>query len=505
MLRAVTALEKDQQIMKNGHLDLLSGILVSATALFLYWQSSYVFTPLQAHLYTFQPVALHLLSLPIFTAGLVLILFNHQTLRQLSLTLALLLFLVPPPIEIMAPVLLTAFVLISLGAIFGYPLSSMRHTISEHFLGSRRMALEREAKHDSKHSSQQDRGHFREYFRIFHPAQLRLNRSDVARIVAILLIGILLLVIQFPAFAVNKITPLSISERASGSQYSTEILPAQSQYSLAYWSEDSHLEDEASKLNQDLLALFYKYTPTHNERLQEVFVGLTISSSQSSLFQSKPPPRTIQLERDQIQIDNNHGSIMQAEYVVTESTDVNSITASLNWTTSPVLLVNQTIQEEHVQIALKVFSVQTESLSQVKQQLIDLAVQINGYWLPDENLPQRTAVFLSHEGMNLGAATSICLLAILGYDAKQNEKRKRQSLTILSKLNGLNAEIVKTLQKESRPSTTDDLAEALQRAAGQPMTPEQLEPRLQELENLGVVESQVSCRNDSPVQTWKAC
>lgn len=41
----------------------------------LYWHGSYTFTPLEYHI----------LTLPIFAAGLTLILFNPQTLRQVAL------------------------------------------------------------------------------------------------------------------------------------------------------------------------------------------------------------------------------------------------------------------------------------------------------------------------------------------------------------------------------------------------------------------------------------
>jgi exosortase len=67
-----------------------SGILLCLTAIILYWHGSYTFTPLEYHLAT----------VPIFTAGLTLILFNPQTLRQALFPIAFLIFLMPPPSEI---------------------------------------------------------------------------------------------------------------------------------------------------------------------------------------------------------------------------------------------------------------------------------------------------------------------------------------------------------------------------------------------------------------------
>jgi len=91
MLRKVIPLENKEQPKKTRHLPTIMGILISTTAILLYWQGSYTFTPLQYHM----------LTLPIFTVGLTLILFNTQTLRQLAFPIAFLILLTPPPSQIL--------------------------------------------------------------------------------------------------------------------------------------------------------------------------------------------------------------------------------------------------------------------------------------------------------------------------------------------------------------------------------------------------------------------
>jgi len=90
MLRAVTPLESQDQPKKTRSLPTIVGIILSTTAMLVYWYGSYTFTPLEYHMFT----------LPIFATGLILILFNPQTLRQSAFPLAFLLFLTPPPSEI---------------------------------------------------------------------------------------------------------------------------------------------------------------------------------------------------------------------------------------------------------------------------------------------------------------------------------------------------------------------------------------------------------------------
>jgi exosortase/archaeosortase family protein len=67
------------------------GILLCATAVLAYWFGSYTFTPIEYHMFT----------LPVLTSGLILILFNIQTLKQLAFPVAFLFFLMPPPTEIL--------------------------------------------------------------------------------------------------------------------------------------------------------------------------------------------------------------------------------------------------------------------------------------------------------------------------------------------------------------------------------------------------------------------
>jgi len=68
----------------------VTGTLLYLIAFLVKWYGSY----------TFQPLEYHIASLPIFIAGLTLIIFNPQTLRTLIFPIAFLTFLIPPPVEL---------------------------------------------------------------------------------------------------------------------------------------------------------------------------------------------------------------------------------------------------------------------------------------------------------------------------------------------------------------------------------------------------------------------
>jgi DNA-binding HxlR family transcriptional regulator len=497
MLRAVMPLSGNHQPRNAQSLASLTGILLAATAILLYWQGSYAFTPLESHIYVFTPVASHIFTLPILVIGLILILFNSQTLRQLALPIAFLFFLVPPPSSILARALLGSFILIFTITIILLSISdkaSRTHILHKTSLKCNQCNLD----------PPPNRDYCRACGRIFHPGNAKLHKTDTAKIATIILVAILLVTIQSPVFAINKRTPMITIKTPSGLQYSTQLLPETNQYSLTWRGEDQPLEVKASKRHQDLVAIEYTYTPFPNESLYQVYLGLEISSAQASLPPISPLTRTIQLAQASIQINNNYYSPIQAQYFVNESTDVDTnIVAVLYWYSPTVFIINQTAQLKQVQTQLTIVNVRKDELPEVEQQLVDLATQINNYWLPSETYPEEVARSLSQNGISLSAATSIAVAATLVYYAAENKRRRKATMAAVSKLNSLNMEIVKALQT-TKPATVGNLAATLQKNTGQTITPEELEQRLRELENVGIIKSQISSQNDIPIQTWKA-
>jgi exosortase len=88
VLRAVTPLE-NATTERAKLITEIVGALLCFLAFLLYWQASN----------TFYPLEYHLVSLPVFVSGCILILFNLETLKALAFPISLLLFLIPPPME----------------------------------------------------------------------------------------------------------------------------------------------------------------------------------------------------------------------------------------------------------------------------------------------------------------------------------------------------------------------------------------------------------------------
>jgi len=90
MVKASLDLEKLKRT-KTRHVDELVGLTLCITAFLTYWYGSY----------TFYPLEYHFLSLPIFILGVTLILFNLKAMLTLLLPTLFLLFLTPPPTELL--------------------------------------------------------------------------------------------------------------------------------------------------------------------------------------------------------------------------------------------------------------------------------------------------------------------------------------------------------------------------------------------------------------------
>lgn len=87
MLRAVIPLENAKEIRNT---EVIVGVSLLLTTFILHWYGSY----------TFYPVEYHLISMPIFLAGAILLVYNWQTLRQLLFPLITLLLLEPLPLQV---------------------------------------------------------------------------------------------------------------------------------------------------------------------------------------------------------------------------------------------------------------------------------------------------------------------------------------------------------------------------------------------------------------------
>ncbi|MGQ9551910.1 MAG: exosortase/archaeosortase family protein [Candidatus Bathycorpusculaceae bacterium] len=610
ILRAVTPLQNRDQPKETRHIPLIAGILLSATAILLYWYGSYTFTPIEYHMFV----------LPIFVAGLSLILFNPQTLRQLLFPIAFLVFLVPPPSEILFAVGATLSVLSSLASnaivnavgipsiltveygtpiititrpdgtttipfavdiacsglyslmgflifiafvayitrdklwkklalvVWGIPmvylLNIIRITtilmVGYHygeqlalqvfhllggwiliFIGTLLLLVAAEkilraqifTRSTAKclqcnPNPQSHQTLCLACSRVLKPEETAIHKGDIIKVAAIGVCVILLMSIQAPVFALTQSPAIVVVKTPYGEQFSTEILPELSDYTLQFAYRDTEFERIAK---QDM-SLAYLYTPK-NESYKPVWVTIEMAQTRSSLHRWEaclitwPLQKGLQVRVSQIELKDI--TLMESpsiigRYFVFQYIKTNQTQAVLYWYESATFAANSTFQQEHVKISLIAYPRSLEELPQIEDQLVALAKPIISYWQPIKTWSP-IAAFISEKSVYLAGGTSMLLTATVILYALETERQRKANRNAYQKLSQANRQIIDAVRETEKTTTPtlDSISSAYQKATGQSIDNEKLLQKLAELERTGTVKRQIANKHDEPIQIWK--
>jgi exosortase len=631
MLRAVVPLENQNQPKNTKYLSPIIGLLLCTTAVLLYWHGSYTFTPLEYHL----------IALPIFLAGLILAVFNPQTLRQLAFPIAFLFFLTPPPSEILyyvgatlqilsaeasnaianllrvpsiftnidgSPTIIltrpdsttltftvdiacsgiysligflifiifvayitrdklwkkTALFLIGLPLV--YSLNILRITImilmgyyygedtalqAFHllggwvliFLGTLLLLIIAEKAFKTQifapttekcpqcnpPNEQQNSNFCTTCGRILKSGPIKLDKTDITKLAAIIISVALLLSVQAPLFAMNSNQiqassdrPMIVVNTSSGTQ-AHEFLPDQNtsdyirsaNYSLDFLYRDTGFEALAK---QDM-SLIYLYTPmntsgsTSNRTEYFVWATVEIGTATSSLHRWETclitwplahgsQAKAVQIELKDIQLIEN--PLIISRYFVFNQTSTNETQAVLYWFESATFTNNGSGQQKKMKISLITYPENMADIPQIENDLTALAKAITSYWEPIKTWSQITTI-ISQDGGNLAIATTTLIAAItifMLFETRRQRKTNRKVYEKLSEPNKQIIDVVKKTEKTARP-TLNNMVTTYQNATKQSISEDQLLEKLLELENTGTIRSTVANVQDQPMQTWK--
>lgn len=541
MLEAVVPLKGKERPQNIRHLPLIGGILITTIAVLLFWYGSHTFTPLEYHMFT----------LPLFAAGLCLILFNAQTLRHLVFPVAFLFFLMPPPSQMLSMLVVIIFgtfiayaartelwkkiVLLTVGIPIIYVFDGVRSTVMlfiDHyysnglapqmfrllsdwillFVGAILLLVIPEIAFKTHIFTKptekclqcnsellRDQDYCRGCGRILRHAKAKLDKSDIGKLAAIILVAGLLLTIHTPVFAFTQGPPIVAISTPSGQQVSAQILPQTDQYTLTF------LPNSGSETQANLdMSFGYLYAPL-NQSIEPVLASIEIAPTQSYLHpweEDLVAPEVSQIDLQNMSLTRNPQIICR--YFVFNYAATNQTQAVLYWFETTAFMVNLTSQEKHVEISLIAYpqSIDQSVLAKVELQLVTLATAIANYWQQIKTWSQIT-LFIAQKGITLSTATAITLCLTIIYYEVEAGKRRKASLVASGKLASPSREIVRAVQETKKPATLENVAVTLRKSVAQRMTTEQLRQRLAELEKRGIIRSSVYSLDDGPLQTWK--
>jgi exosortase len=600
MLSAVVPVEQTDGPKVTQHFATLSGILLCTAAIIFYWYGSYTFTPLEYHI----------LTLPIFAAGLILVLFNFGTLRQLAFPIAFLFFLIPIPEEILlgasstlstsssaisnafANVLgvpstlstvgqtptiiitrpdntllgfsldtacsgiypLIGFIMFGvfvafiirdkpwkkatiflLGIPLMYILNVLRITIvllmgyhygeqlalqTFHLFGGLALTVlgtvllltvaetvfkiqifSRTTKTPQCGECQSPR--------LLHYPKIKLRKTDIAKIVAILAAVSFLISIQAPVFALTQGPAQIIIQTPTGEQGNLQILPQTANYTLDFIFRDRDFENSS---HQDA-SLIYLYTSQDPSR-QNVWAGLEIAQQRSSLHGWEVClltwPQSHGYEPDVRQLDLKDIAILEnppiiARYFAFQYIDNNETQVVLYWYTTSTFLTNGTAEQKQVKISLIAYPTTPQEIQQTKNNLLLFASVIANYWEPTKTWTQ-IALTISKNGLTLTAITATLLTCIIIFNIVEAERNRRAKTRIYVKLPQEDQQIVDTVQKVEKksPATSQNIAATLQNPDSIPLDLQSLNNKLFRAEQIGLISRRIFNKNDEPVETWKS-
>lgn len=609
ILRAVASYKTSNQPKSAGRLVVLSGILLCTTAIMLYWYGSYTFTPLEYHI----------LTLPIFTAGLTLAIFNWQTFRHAAFPIAFLIFLTPPPSRILywlgstlsvisveasnailnglgiksvlsgdygnpaiiisrpngttmtfmvdiacsgiysliGFLIFAAFiayiardkpwkkaVIFLIGLPLVYLLNIIRITIIStigyysgeqlalevfHLLGgwvliftgtlvllavtervfktrilTKRQSTEICNKCNPNSLAQED---FCSYCgRVLKYPQIKLRKSDVAKIATIIIAMIVLIAMQTPVFPLAKGPAPFVIQTPNGEEGNTQILPQVPGYTLSFIYRDEYFEQIAK---QDY-SLVYAY----NKSEEIVWVGFEVVPTRSYVHLWEEclimwpethgyQPKVAQLDLRDIQIMQNPPVI--ARYFAFQYTNTNQTQVVLYWVETSEFMVNNTTERKHVKISLITYPPTSQNITEVENQLQPFATAIANHWEPIKTWTQ-IALMMSKNGLTLTAAAVALLVAAVIFNTIEKIKAKKANTNFYNKLSTtskVTIDAVAQAEKKYVP-TLENITKTYQTLNLETTTKERLLQELVGFEKAGLVSNQIANKQDEPIQIWKS-
>jgi exosortase len=607
MLRQVIPLENKEQTKKTRQLPTIMGIILSTTAILLYWHGSYTFTPLEYHMF----------ALPIFTAGLTLLLFNLQTLRQLAFPIAFLILLIPPPSEIIYALGSTlsvisseaSYVIISALGIpstliseYGNPIiqitTQSQKTISFtvdiacsgiysligflvfavfvtyiirdkpwkkpalfltglsliyvlniarittiliigfysgeeialqlfHLLGGWFLILigtfllllfaEKifhtqifNATQECKRCNPKPNTNQNFCFtcgRILKTTSIRMQRTDIIKIITIIVSVILLISIQTPVFALTEGPAQVIIQTPAGEQGNTELLPQIQGYKLEYAYRDKNFEELA---RQDA-SLVYAYYPSDKTN-DPLWVGIEIGSATSLLhnwercliswqIEHDRPALVTQLDLKDIQIQQNPPII--ARYFAFQWVKTNQTQEVLYWYETAKFMTNSTTEQKNIKISLINYPDTPQNIKEAEN-LLPFATAIVEHWQPIQTWTQ-TALLLSQNGAYLITLTTLLLAFLIAFYVFEKIKQRKANANAYQKLSKPNKQIIDII-RETQKTTTPTLsaiATTYKNKTEKTIEKEELFHRILEIEKTGVIRSYIANNQDEPMHAWK--
>ena len=330
------------------------------------------------------------------------------------------------------------------------------------------------------------------------------DRTDLARVLAVLIGVILVTAIQTPILLGREHTELVVNT-PSGPQFSTEILPQVDDYSLVYVMRDMEFETYAK---QDL-SLIYSYVP--NDRSEDtIWVLIEIASIRTSLHRTEAclvkwyaaGEKVEELVLRDYQLVDNPPVV--GRFCVFRYTRSDTNQTVMYWIQTSPFSINSTIVERYVKISLVTYPASLDQITDSENRLLSFAESVTDYWGPISQWSQ-VALAVSRSRYVLLALPFSLLVGTVLYILLQRMRDKKADERAYQKLPQLHKQIVDSIshtQRSSKP-TFINIWSTFRKISGRTIESQEFHEMLLAVEKNEVVRSGFVSIDDYPFKIWK--
>ncbi|MBX5327642.1 MAG: exosortase/archaeosortase family protein [Candidatus Bathyarchaeia archaeon] len=387
------------------------------------------------------------------------------------------------------------------------------------------------------------------------------TKQDIIKIIAITLSTTLIIFTQAPVFALTQNISIDINT-PYGPAPSAKILPITiNGYNLH--PNFTYRDTEFEKIAKQDMAIIYLYT---GEGKEPLFVAIEIASTRSSLHRWETCLITWRIQKGWQpivhQIDLRDAPLLDnppiiARFFIFQHLKTNETQAVLYWYETAIFKVNGTQQQKYVKISLEAFPSDTEDIETLEDTMLKVAKEIAQYWQPIK-LWSQIALLLSLNGDKLVATTTTILIAVIIITLVDRRRTRKTNYKAYQKLSTPNKQLIDAVHQSTKPTkhtphnlvvvhrkitaklkqnrfpktlqtileqaktktspitsllfkrtdnkpiaTLENIATTYKKTSGKPIRKQKLLEWLRQTENIGLITSSISNKQDEPIQTWK--
>lgn len=342
--------------------------------------------------------------------------------------------------------------------------------------------------------------------RFLKTPRTRFSKKFWTKIAALLLSCYLVtLSIQAPVFAFAQ----GLVITSPNPEASTDIFPQVAEYQIKFIYRDYNFE-EVSRQDASLL---YAYIP-QNTSDPTVYVLVGVAGSLASLHSWEVclvtwqtsrgyPPLVTELDSRDIQLVQDP-PIIARYFTFQHPSNYNQVT--LYWYQKALFKTGITIEPKYTRISLMILARNSNEYHQFEQVLLDIGEQIAIYWEP---LKTQSLFSLGVPTMQILLVSTILIAIFLQTTQSTKEwRRKTTTLKIFEKMASpkerLLYKTIKELSQKTKETTTQNIAEAFEDAAGKATKPNEFISMLNNLEKQRIIRADIINVQDQPKLVWKS-